>query len=91
MTLRGRVLVALALALAGVMLTVGGIAALGGAMWLHNGVQVSGTGDCLPPDAAPDGSGGAVLVWMQGDDQDIYAQRVGNVDGVYLPLAVKRE
>jgi hypothetical protein len=66
----------------------------GNIMWQDDGIRLCGGGTNTPdqPQIVADGAGGAIVAWRDARDSelDIYAQRVGNVDGVYLPLAVKQ-
>jgi hypothetical protein len=66
----------------------------GNAMWKTDGVRLCGASDDQrQPQTASDESGGAIVAWRdaRGSDEDIYAQRVGNVSGIYLPVTLKRE
>jgi hypothetical protein len=63
------------------MITVTGIAALGGVIWQQDGVPVNITNtECYDPKLAPDGAGGAIVTWQDGRNgdtgADIYAQRM---------------
>ena len=69
------------------------IDAKGTTQWKADGIRLCGASDDQDqPQIVSDGSGGAIVAWRdaRGSDEDIYAQRVGNVSGVYLPLAVKQ-
>ncbi|MCU0638815.1 MAG: T9SS type A sorting domain-containing protein [Candidatus Krumholzibacteria bacterium] len=50
----------------------------GACAWGPSAVAVSGGGDCYFPRALPDGSGGAFIVWQQGQfpDSRVFVQRV---------------
>ena len=79
---RLRVLLAAICALAGVAITVTGIAALGGVIWQQDGVPVNtATDQSYDPRLAFDGAGGAIVTWYDGrnytsTNNDIYVQRV---------------
>jgi hypothetical protein len=64
------------------MLTVRAIAALGETIWQENGVAVCTADDTQGyPKIAPDGSGGAIVVWKDSRDSKngVYAQRMDRV------------
>ena len=96
MGFRFRVLLALMGAMAAVTLTVGLIAALGGTLWQDDGVVVcAASNPQSDPKIAPDGAGGAIVVWHDSRDvlHGLYAQRVNGdgsalwtTDGVTLSL-----
>ena len=79
---RLRMFLAALCALAGVAITVTGIAALGGVIWQQDGVLVNtATDQCNNPKLASDGAGGAIVAWQDGRDytgtkDNIYVQRV---------------
>jgi hypothetical protein len=82
----GKVLLALLLASAVVVFTVGLIAAFGTPPWQEDGVPVCVVnGGQEYPHIAPDGSGGAIVTWGDGRDYgdtnyDVYVQRL-DADG----------
>lgn len=91
MSSSGRVLLALLLASAVVMLTVGLIAAFGTPPWQEDGVPVSVADSGQEyPQIASDESGGAIVTWGDGRDYgdtnwDVYVQRL-DADGKALWL-----
>ncbi|HET9327274.1 MAG TPA: FlgD immunoglobulin-like domain containing protein [Candidatus Eisenbacteria bacterium] len=82
---------------AGIDLFAQRVDAAGGVQWAANGIAISSaTGNQEAPQMIPDGSGGAILTWVdsRGADQDVYAQRVNGagavqwtVDGTAVILA----
>ena len=64
----------------------------GNTLWVTDGVSLCvDSNDQVNPRIAPDGYWGAIVTWRdeRGSDRDIYAQRVGGVAEVDLPLVAK--
>jgi hypothetical protein len=66
----------------------------GNIQWEADGINVCvATDSQRNPRIMPSTAGGAIVVWQDkrsGSDYDIYAQRVGDVEPIFLPLTVKR-
>jgi len=59
------------------------ISSAGYMLWHTDGVPIcTGVSACMLPKIVPDGSGGDVIVWVDGRDHVLYAQRVQSNGGV---------
>lgn len=66
----------------------------GNAQWETDGIKVCTATDFQEdPRIMPSTAGGAIVIWeddRNGSDKDVYAQRVDDVEPIYLPLTLKK-